>query len=838
MKPLASVLLVTSFAASAFAQMDLSAMNTQTVKAGQPWASIETRIENLSLDVKIQQGVVTTVATLEYTPSQGRTTEYVCQPVLTCKVDTTDCVATSQRCETRTVRSLDLDSLETTVYFQQPDNTVLTDMYLWVGDAKVRAALQDRALASAQYEDIVKRRRDPALIETWGNGSYQLRIFPNESRKSRKIEIEFVQGMETAGSVFQTLLPVMQSLAKVPSDGSTPYDKLPNRVIENVRLTAVALDGKTYSLKWDGLGSGQVGATPLQLSAAKVEQLKPGTVSAASAACTGCLTPWTAGKAGVSYFGVRAKLTAKEMHFSEQPASRVVLLDVDTKDTLLASRARKVALLSLKAYAAAPYTGNLGLSDGKGGIRYLFPAPVSMDEANLRRAYEALVAWRPDSDADAHATLKAHARSLGSSPAPSVAYLVNNDTTAYFNWEYNVDGTLKTDYQAKYEAWEKARTAKEDETLAALKAANAILFGFWNDYRLNRVATATGGFQVGSLFGYIYYPYAGNLTTDVVAPEKPVDPLAGIHLPPLFGPGRPDAYQIVDLKVAASGPAIDHLVVLQDAIYNNIYLARPAMAVDMILPYPRQSPDSTTLRISGQYQGSGTATLTVTGLWGGLRFEEKLTVELPSNMGSGAAGAGIWAYQQGEAWGRAQVKYDVEAVKQLGKDYHIVNRQMSLLALEPGMDLWTEMPARDGSGGTTTARESNGAVPTSMKDSNGGFSGQTAAASLDKASLEDILNSTVGVKPPIAASGALGIGELALRRAAGAALLEWTLPGAGAEGATFRILDPNGRSLAVLPAVRTAQGFAATWQEPARKGLVLVVARSGSRTVVKKILLK
>ena len=208
------------------------------------------------------------------------------------------------------------------------------------------------------------------------------------------------------------------------------------------------------------------GIHPLQLSAAKVEELKPGILSSAADACSGCLTPWTAEKAGLGYFGVRALLAAKQMKFSDQPASRVVLLDVDGKDTLVASRARKVALLSLKAYAAAPYAGNLGLADGKGGISYLFPTPVPMDDANLRWAYEALLAWRPNGDADAHATLKAHAKSRGSGAAPIVAYLVNNDTTPYYRWEYRWTAPA-ADNQARYEAWEKAQTAKEDETLAA-----------------------------------------------------------------------------------------------------------------------------------------------------------------------------------------------------------------------------------------------------------------------------------------------------------------------------------------------------------------------------------
>jgi hypothetical protein len=158
---------------------------------------------------------------------------------------------------------------------------------------------------------------------------------------------------------------------------------------------------------------------------------------------------------------------------------------------------------------------------------------------------------------------------------------------------------------------------------------------------------------------------------------------------------------------------------------------------------------------------------------------------------------------------------------------------MSLLALEPGMQLWTEMPSRDAGGGVA-ARDANAGVAVSMVDGRMGFTGQTAAA-LDGASLEDILNATVGVAPPAAGGRAAGPGRLSLRRAGGLARLEWTLPGAGAERAVIRILDLSGRTAAVLVAPRTATGYAAEWRGPARSGAFIVRAEAGGRSASGKI---
>ena len=288
--------------------------------------------------------------------------------------------------------------------------------------------------------------------------------------------------------------------------------------------------------------------------------------------------------------------------------------------------------------------------------------------------------------------------------------------------------------------------------------------------------------------------------------------------------------------MVSSDPDIRNLIVLQGPQYGGIVTAGGGIAVDMIMPISRQSPDSAILRIAGQYQGSGPVTLLLTGLWGGLRFEEELRVDLPSTAGAGVAGAGIWAYQQGEAWARGLVKYDLEAVKQLGKDYHIVNRQMSLLALEPGMDLWEEMPGKVVSGNGTTAQDANSGAPASLLDSRGAFMGQNTAASLDKATLEDILNATVGTLPPGTAARAPGLEEL--RCAALPASPSWsgTLPEAGSAGAVFRILDLQGRVMAEIRADRTATGFVARWQNPGRKGAFVVMARSGGRDLDAEIL--
>ncbi len=792
----ASALLCTSLAQ---ANLDLSNFNTQTVKVGQPWASIETKINAVNVNLEIDRGIVTTVATIEYTPSQGMTQTWNGLPSQT----------------------LYLDSLETTSWFQAQDNTAITDMSLWVGDIKVKAALQDRALASAQYEAIVKRRRDPALIETWGNGSYSLRIFPNKSGSTRKIEITFVQGMENNGALFSTTLPIVSSLASVYSPFIADNTAWPKRTLDAFNLNAVSKDGKSYTLTWEGLGSGIISVVPLNLHANALLELKEGIISSPATMCYGCLDPWVAEKSGSSFFGVKALLDFKSLKIESEPMERNILLDVAASDSLTPDRARKLALLALKVYAQSPYTGNLGFSDGNGHITFLFPSAVSMTAANLNKAYMALKSWKPTSLADSKLALGAFARSRGQSSTRSVALIINN------------------------EAFEDAQQRLADDLIATLNGANIVLFGFWNNYRLNTIAQATGGYQLGGMYGWMYSPYPSCFGCKGVGgiATTPVDPLIAPNLewymPPLFGALRSDAYGVTNLSVKTSGVTIDSLVVLQENLYSGGPIAIKGGPMLMVDPAVRtteistlyywKAPESSFVRLAGQFHAGGKLSMELTGTWGGLKFSELFTTDLPFRSGAGYIGASLWANQQTEAWGRDAGSDNLIAMQKLGRAYHVVNRQMSLLALEPGAELWTDMPSNPGQAGNTGIAN---AIPSVNSDAKIAMSG----ANLDSASLEEILKAVVsGIKPMLAQK--LNGSKLAVSQANGVTRFLFSAPGLG-NFAHFQILDLTGKQLALVPGVKFGNAFQAEWKGAGRTGTFILQAKSGKTVQTSKLILE
>lgn len=832
-------------ATAGHAQLDLSAFYTQTVKTGQPWAQIDTRIDTVDIKVEVNRGVATTQVTFAYTPSKGVVQAWQCLQTPCARPDTAVNPDGKETCPTACVyqavdlSTLALDSLETTTHFQLADNTVVTDMTLWVGAVPVKAALQDRALASAQYESIVQRRRDPALLETWGNGNYNLRIFPNESEVTRKLHVEFVQGLEQEGSDLSAILPVLQRLTKVTRLYTTQadYEKLPNRVAGLVRVEVVAVDGQSYQLDWPGLGKGQVSATPLKLEAKNIAEIGQGRLST-PANCVSCLKPWTAEVTRFGtrngYFGVKSTLIAKQLKFAEEPNERHVILDVrnDARDPQAADRARKIALLALKTYAVAPYTANLGFADA-GDIKYAFSQPRSMGATELSEAYQALLSWKPGTTANSETTLRAFAQARGQGEKPCALVYIGNDTAAYFNW-----GTVWNEAaQKQYEQFERAQAAKDSALAAVLKAAQVNLFGFFNNYRLSQVANLTGGYQMGSLYAYGFY-YVRPATS--AGTTAPIDYL---QMPPLYGPGRSDAYAVADLQVRIGSNQVSELVVLQENPFRYYGIVRGGVVMDAMalakkasgsalakssssLPYYPYgiNRDTLVLRISGQYQGSGRVTGEITGIWGGLTFKQTFEIDLPASAGAGNKGAGIWAYQKSEVLGRDYLTDNIKAIQTLGKDYHIVNRQMSLLALEPGMELWTELPSANGANGASGAAERSSTTTADMAMPAG-------SGAIDQVSLDAILSDFV---PILQGNGVrqARAGALVAKRSGSLLEISW-LADTGIESADIEIYDLRGMRVAKALARRDGKALVTSLVAPAGNAPLLVKARAGKhlRTV-------
>src|SRR2546428_1143816 len=84
-----------------------------------------------------------------------------------------------------------------------PGETVFSEFSLWQGDRELKGEPMDAAQARAIYEEIVRRKRDPALIELAGHGLLRARVFPITPGETRKITLRYTQILERTGDALR-----------------------------------------------------------------------------------------------------------------------------------------------------------------------------------------------------------------------------------------------------------------------------------------------------------------------------------------------------------------------------------------------------------------------------------------------------------------------------------------------------------------------------------------------------------------------------------------------------------------------------------------------------------
>src|SRR5207247_5151824 len=110
---------------------------------------------------------------------------------------------------------------------------VFSEFSLWQGDQELKGETMDAAQARSIYEEIVRRKRDPALIELAGHGLIRARVFPINPGETRKITLRYTQLLSRAGDALQFRYAAGRQSAQMPRAGS----ESPWPAAENVPLS-------------------------------------------------------------------------------------------------------------------------------------------------------------------------------------------------------------------------------------------------------------------------------------------------------------------------------------------------------------------------------------------------------------------------------------------------------------------------------------------------------------------------------------------------------------------------------------------------------------------------
>lgn len=98
--------------------------------------------------------------------------------------------------------------LEGTYIFPLPDDAAISDFAMYVDGKKLEGQVLDRQQARQIYEDIVRRRRDPALLEYIGRGAFQAHIFPISPHTEKRVEISYAQVLKSENGLVKYVYPL------------------------------------------------------------------------------------------------------------------------------------------------------------------------------------------------------------------------------------------------------------------------------------------------------------------------------------------------------------------------------------------------------------------------------------------------------------------------------------------------------------------------------------------------------------------------------------------------------------------------------------------------------
>jgi len=98
--------------------------------------------------------------------------------------------------------------LEGTFYYPLPQGAVVSEFTMYIGSTPVKGELVEQAQARGIYNEIVRKTRDPAILEYAGRNLLKMDVFPIEARSDKRIILEYGQQLPIEGDVVRFVHPL------------------------------------------------------------------------------------------------------------------------------------------------------------------------------------------------------------------------------------------------------------------------------------------------------------------------------------------------------------------------------------------------------------------------------------------------------------------------------------------------------------------------------------------------------------------------------------------------------------------------------------------------------
>jgi len=92
--------------------------------------------------------------------------------------------------------------------FPIPEKAAISEFSMYVGNKKIKGEILDRDQARKIYQDIVRRMRDPALLEYMGRDMFRARIYPIPARGEKRIQLSYTEILKAEKSLVKYIYPL------------------------------------------------------------------------------------------------------------------------------------------------------------------------------------------------------------------------------------------------------------------------------------------------------------------------------------------------------------------------------------------------------------------------------------------------------------------------------------------------------------------------------------------------------------------------------------------------------------------------------------------------------
>ncbi|NIO49869.1 MAG: VWA domain-containing protein [Candidatus Aminicenantes bacterium] len=92
--------------------------------------------------------------------------------------------------------------------FPLPERASVSEFSMYIGGKKVEGEILDRDRARRIYEDIVRRMKDPALLEYVGRNMFRARVFPIPANGEKRIQLSYTEIIKAERNLIRYVYPL------------------------------------------------------------------------------------------------------------------------------------------------------------------------------------------------------------------------------------------------------------------------------------------------------------------------------------------------------------------------------------------------------------------------------------------------------------------------------------------------------------------------------------------------------------------------------------------------------------------------------------------------------